>query len=327
MEKTLRASFKKTPMFSEALKRAKEEYFEESKNGKKLRRVRYKCNGCGRYFKNKGGEIAVDHIEPVISLEDGFVNMDVYISRLFCSVDNLQVLCNYPGERDGVKSCHKIKTATERALAALNKRKRRDNMYYDRVYRVKVWVFLEDLPKKMSADLLDFFEKAEARLVKWPAKSFKDTIYELKNKGWAHEFKPDSSGNTIISPQFLNLAFVTHLKKTNPQAVILNDFERPIYTIDRRIDSDSDYERIFNEVASIFSSTSLSMVFMIGELCHGPHAQVKVFVSDEKAPNSVIKKIADNVITIKKDGGDINTKSLKTEEVIEKIINVIQKLI
>jgi hypothetical protein len=112
-------------MFSEALNRAKVEYFEDSKHGKKLRRVHFKCNKCGRFFKNKGGEIAVDHIDPVVSIEDGFVNMDVYINRLFCTVDNLQVLCNYSGERDGLKSCHKIKTSEERTLAALNKKQKR----------------------------------------------------------------------------------------------------------------------------------------------------------------------------------------------------------
>ncbi|MEM4380505.1 MAG: hypothetical protein QXL01_07490 [Thermoplasmatales archaeon] len=123
IEKTLRASFKKTPLYNEAKRQAREEYFEESKHGKLLRRVHYKCAKCGRYFRDGGGEIAVDHIEPVISLEEGFRNFDEYIARLFCPQSNLQVLCNYKGERDGVKSCHKLKTAKERATATTYKRK------------------------------------------------------------------------------------------------------------------------------------------------------------------------------------------------------------
>lgn len=123
IEKTLRGSFKKTPLYNDAKKLAKEEYFEpSSKTGKPLRRVHFKCAKCGRYFRDEAGNIAVDHIEPVISLEEGFTNFDSYIKRLFCDQSNLQVLCNYKDEQDGVRSCHKIKTSEERAQAALNRK-------------------------------------------------------------------------------------------------------------------------------------------------------------------------------------------------------------
>jgi len=63
-------------------------------------------------------DIAVDHIIPVEDLEHGWQGAGVYVERLFCHIDNLQVLCNYKGERDGLKSCHKIKTAEEAAIRA-----------------------------------------------------------------------------------------------------------------------------------------------------------------------------------------------------------------
>jgi len=150
----LRAAYKKLPAFSEALTRAKSDYYVTAKNGNQMRRVHYKCAGCGRFFKGgskkepvidpvtgeqmvgtkgrgKGkplfkrikSEIAVDHIEPIINPETGFIDYNDMISRMFCGVEGLQVLCNYAGERDGRKSCHAIKTKEERAvLAQTNKR-------------------------------------------------------------------------------------------------------------------------------------------------------------------------------------------------------------
>src|SRR5574338_1135540 len=53
MVATLRASFKKTPMYKQALDAAKEEYFELSKTGKPMRRTRYVCASCKRKFREK----------------------------------------------------------------------------------------------------------------------------------------------------------------------------------------------------------------------------------------------------------------------------------
>jgi hypothetical protein len=47
----LRASYRKTPMYNQALRLAKREYFETSSvSGKKLRRVHFECAKCGRCF-------------------------------------------------------------------------------------------------------------------------------------------------------------------------------------------------------------------------------------------------------------------------------------
>lgn len=131
--KTLRGAFRKSPLYSECLNRAKEEFFLPNKKDGELtiRRVHYKCAGCGRFFfrgkKQEGmtrkvNEIAVDHIIPVVDLVKGFTDMNDYVSRLFCDISNLQALCNYKGERDGVVSCHKKKTAEEKGISAAAKR-------------------------------------------------------------------------------------------------------------------------------------------------------------------------------------------------------------
>lgn len=67
------------------------------------------CAGCGELFPSKF--VVVDHIQPVVPVT-GFVNWDDVITRMFCDVEGLQVLC---------KECHKIKTKEENAQRKLYK--------------------------------------------------------------------------------------------------------------------------------------------------------------------------------------------------------------
>lgn len=64
---------------------------------------RYRCAGCAKIFKL--ADVQVDHIDPVVSIEDGFIDWNEYISRMFCEADGLQVLCS---------ACHSTKTQNER---------------------------------------------------------------------------------------------------------------------------------------------------------------------------------------------------------------------
>lgn len=52
--------------------------------------------------------IVVDHIDPVIDPNVGFVSWDSVIDRLFVELPGLQAICH---------SCHKIKTDAEKAQA------------------------------------------------------------------------------------------------------------------------------------------------------------------------------------------------------------------
>lgn len=63
----------------------------------------YKCAICQKDFTQK--EVQVDHKQPVVG-PDGFTSWDDYVNRMFCEVDNLQVLC---------KECHGTKTKLERS--------------------------------------------------------------------------------------------------------------------------------------------------------------------------------------------------------------------
>jgi 5-methylcytosine-specific restriction endonuclease McrA len=71
--------------------------------------VQYCCSPCGQWTKSTA--VAVDHISPVIDVQDGFVDWNEFISRLFCDASNLQVICD---------TCHNAKTQGER-IARLTK--------------------------------------------------------------------------------------------------------------------------------------------------------------------------------------------------------------
>ena len=99
----LRAGYRKWPPKYETLK--------EASVGKKLNKStkrmaeHYVCASCKKEYPGK--EVNVDHRSPVVSPVEGFVSWDVFIERLFCGKDNLQVLCS---------DCHTKKTNEERKL-------------------------------------------------------------------------------------------------------------------------------------------------------------------------------------------------------------------
>jgi hypothetical protein len=100
---TLRGGFRKYPPKYTVLKAAF--------SGKKLNRatkrqcMHYTCNMCNGDFPSK--DVNVDHIDPVVDPATGFVDWNTFIERLFCSEDNLQVLCS---------KCHTEKTKQEREV-------------------------------------------------------------------------------------------------------------------------------------------------------------------------------------------------------------------
>lgn len=66
----------------------------------------YTCNKCKKVFSSN--KVHVDHIDPVVPVDTAALSMswDTIISRLYCSLSNLQVLC---------VNCHKAKSRREAA--------------------------------------------------------------------------------------------------------------------------------------------------------------------------------------------------------------------
>jgi 5-methylcytosine-specific restriction endonuclease McrA len=76
----------------------------------------YKCASCEKLFGPK--EIQLDHKIPVVDEEVGFTDWNTYIERLFCDVDNFQVLCI---------PCHEAKTFFEQEIRKQVKREKIDD--------------------------------------------------------------------------------------------------------------------------------------------------------------------------------------------------------
>jgi 5-methylcytosine-specific restriction endonuclease McrA len=87
----------------------KYECLNKAKTGKQVNKAtgriaeHYKCASCNKLFVAK--EVQVDHIEPVVSPMTGFIDWNTFITRLFCTTSNLQVLC---------KGCHSVKSDKEK---------------------------------------------------------------------------------------------------------------------------------------------------------------------------------------------------------------------
>lgn len=80
----------------------------------RIARGQYKCATCEGTFGPK--EIQLDHIQPVVDEEIGFIDFNTYIERLFCVEDNFQVLC---------KPCHAAKTFFEQEIRKQVKHEKR----------------------------------------------------------------------------------------------------------------------------------------------------------------------------------------------------------
>lgn len=72
------------------------------KGSNKRQKFEYKCNVCHKWFPDK--KINVDHIIGAGSLNCSD-DLPGFVDRLFCELDNLQVLC---------ETCHNNKTQLEK---------------------------------------------------------------------------------------------------------------------------------------------------------------------------------------------------------------------
>ena len=119
----LRRTFSRSPIVQEVKKSTRSEHPQYNKDGSLAKKpaVRYKCAECCELFP--GNAVAVDHISPVINIDDTFQDWNQFIDKLFCSPENLQVLCSYKlkdkHKFDGTPSCHHVKTQEERQLRKL----------------------------------------------------------------------------------------------------------------------------------------------------------------------------------------------------------------
>jgi hypothetical protein len=110
----LRRTFSRSPVVREVMTAVRRERLWYKQNGTPAAkpRVEYRCSSCQQWHMGKN--IQVDHADPVVDPEIGFIDFNTFIDRLFCSVENLSVLC---------MDCHKSKTDSEKAVAVERRRR------------------------------------------------------------------------------------------------------------------------------------------------------------------------------------------------------------
>jgi len=104
----IRRAFSRSPIVREVMDAARRDVPRYNKDGSrgKVDAVERLCNVCKVWTATKN--VAVDHMQPVISVSEGFKDWNTFVDRLgFEKKENLQVICD---------TCHQSKTNLERAL-------------------------------------------------------------------------------------------------------------------------------------------------------------------------------------------------------------------
>ena len=101
----LRRTFARSPLVIEKVQESRREEPRFNKDGSRHKKnwVKRQCEVCSEWVKS--GDINIDHITPVISVEEGKTDWNTFVDRLFCDKENLQRICS---------NCHDSKTQIER---------------------------------------------------------------------------------------------------------------------------------------------------------------------------------------------------------------------
>lgn len=184
-------------------------------------------------------------------------------------------------------------------------------MFYYKTYKVPMWVVLQPTQKKTT--LLKWFKQAEAHLQPWPSSSFGETLLSYRNKGWRPHLPKEFP--FVLNPQLLAVAATEHVKKTLGITSQIA-FQAPPHHTNRKMESEADFERVFDELLTAQAPINLSQMFQVGEKCHQEgRRNYKVFVSEAPVNKNVLTNIADRVITIgESDDCDINVAKVNARE-------------
>ena len=108
----LRRAFSRSPIVKEVMDASRREVPRYTKDGSRHKKnwVQSQCQVCDQWHSKS--KMAVDHIVPVISVENGKQSWDKFIDRLWCAKENLQRICD---------TCHDKKTYEERIARLLIK--------------------------------------------------------------------------------------------------------------------------------------------------------------------------------------------------------------
>lgn len=101
----IRRAFARSPSVQEVMAASRREVPRYNKDGSRHKKnwVQRQCEVCQEWASTS--KMSVDHIEPVVSTTEGFVDWNTFVARLWCDKSNLQRICD---------TCHHTKTQQER---------------------------------------------------------------------------------------------------------------------------------------------------------------------------------------------------------------------
>lgn len=146
----IRRIFSHSPVKIAVLKKVRREVPRSRKDGTRAKRdaVQYQCFVCKSWVGST--KVEVDHIIPVIETnEKGFVDWNLFVERLFCGPENLQVICD---------PCHDVKTQRERQTRQAAK----DKVSLDQLEEQLKSAWTVDKEKDLKKEVLKFLSKTKA---------------------------------------------------------------------------------------------------------------------------------------------------------------------
>lgn len=159
----IRRVFSRSPIVREMMFKVRREVPKFNKDGTRAKKdaVQYQCNVCKTWTKSTA--IAVDHIDPVIHVEEGFIDWNTFVERLFCGPENLQVICD---------DCHQKKTNKERFDRTFLQDQQKIAALEDEMKRT-------DIPREVIKKALAKF--TPKRLLDYP-EDFRQRVIDLKEQ-------------------------------------------------------------------------------------------------------------------------------------------------
>lgn len=198
------------------------------------------------------------------------------------------------------------------------------SMIYNKVYRVPAWLVISG-NKSVSKVVITAFKELGAHEVKWLASTFPATVSVLATQGWRHEVNKPMP--FFVNPDFLNYALSQHIKGFGFNKSLTGQSANAMSAINRQVTSVNDYVRIFNDLIINESDIALSHLLSIGELCHGEHDKIKVFVSADGVPKNILQRLADRVITIGGAGSDVQLPATLKHDDIDDVVGQVAALL
>ena len=192
---------------------------------------------------------------------------------------------------------------------------------YGKPYKVPVWISIDGKLGQKGQQIIDLLKPYEPYIVAWPADTFHLTIKALASQGWHHETRRQRP--FAANKDFIMVAVTKHLKGKH----LSGSPTQAYHTLNRNIEVDGDYNRLFNQILDIEPSISLCQVFDIGALCHNDGKQKKVFLTFGAPPTNILQRLADRVITVGEEGAEVVTSERTPEDVTKEVVTKVREFL